>query len=162
MVEDALVLGAGGSSRAVVFGLIERGISCVHLQTGPWSGRACLRTNSAPTSIPSHGRPSAVCCRAPGCWSTHIARHARPARTGTRRRLASVTCGCRRSGICAAGNAVAVGGAGARLKTADGLGMLLHQRCAGLNSGSERARRSRSSFALWWRPISQSFEAEYR
>ena len=30
-VEDALVLGAGGASRAVVFGLIERGISCVHL-----------------------------------------------------------------------------------------------------------------------------------
>jgi shikimate dehydrogenase len=28
---DALVLGAGGSSRAVVFGLIERGISRVHL-----------------------------------------------------------------------------------------------------------------------------------
>ncbi len=30
-VENALVLGAGGSSRAVVFGLIERGISRVHL-----------------------------------------------------------------------------------------------------------------------------------
>jgi shikimate dehydrogenase len=30
-VEEALVLGAGGASRAVVFGLIERGISCVHL-----------------------------------------------------------------------------------------------------------------------------------
>jgi shikimate dehydrogenase len=29
--EEALVLGAGGSSRAVVFGLIERGIKCVHL-----------------------------------------------------------------------------------------------------------------------------------
>jgi shikimate dehydrogenase len=29
--DEALVLGAGGSSRAVVFGLIERGISCVHL-----------------------------------------------------------------------------------------------------------------------------------
>lgn len=29
--EDALVLGAGGSSRAVVFGLIERGITRVHL-----------------------------------------------------------------------------------------------------------------------------------
>jgi shikimate dehydrogenase len=28
---DALVLGAGGSSRAVVFGLIERGVRCVHL-----------------------------------------------------------------------------------------------------------------------------------
>jgi shikimate dehydrogenase len=30
-IEDVLVLGAGGASRAVVFGLIERGISCVHL-----------------------------------------------------------------------------------------------------------------------------------
>jgi|SRR5665213_779807 len=28
---DALVLGAGGASRAVVFGLLERGIPCVHL-----------------------------------------------------------------------------------------------------------------------------------
>jgi shikimate dehydrogenase len=28
---EALVLGAGGSARAVVFGLIERGITCVHL-----------------------------------------------------------------------------------------------------------------------------------
>jgi shikimate dehydrogenase len=30
-IEDALVLGAGGSSRAVIFGLIERGIRRVHL-----------------------------------------------------------------------------------------------------------------------------------
>ena len=30
-IEDALVLGAGGSSRAVVFGLIERGIKHVHV-----------------------------------------------------------------------------------------------------------------------------------
>lgn len=30
-IEDALVLGAGGSSRAVVFGLLERGIKRVHL-----------------------------------------------------------------------------------------------------------------------------------
>jgi shikimate dehydrogenase len=30
-IEEALVLGAGGSSRAVVFGLIERGIQRVHL-----------------------------------------------------------------------------------------------------------------------------------
>jgi shikimate dehydrogenase len=29
--EEALVLGAGGSARAVVFGLIERGTGCVHL-----------------------------------------------------------------------------------------------------------------------------------
>jgi shikimate dehydrogenase len=30
-IDDALVLGAGGSSRAVVFGLVERGIKRVHL-----------------------------------------------------------------------------------------------------------------------------------
>src|SRR6202034_1166498 len=30
-IEEALVLGAGGSSRAVVFGLVERGIKRVHL-----------------------------------------------------------------------------------------------------------------------------------
>jgi shikimate dehydrogenase len=30
-IEDALVLGAGGSSRAVVFGLVERGVKRVHL-----------------------------------------------------------------------------------------------------------------------------------
>jgi shikimate dehydrogenase len=30
-IEEALVLGAGGSARAVVFGLLERGIPCVHL-----------------------------------------------------------------------------------------------------------------------------------
>ncbi|MGE5157450.1 MAG: shikimate dehydrogenase [Gemmatimonas sp.] len=30
-IEDALVLGAGGASRAVVFGLLERGIARVHL-----------------------------------------------------------------------------------------------------------------------------------
>jgi shikimate dehydrogenase len=30
-IKEALVLGAGGSARAVVFGLLERGIPCVHL-----------------------------------------------------------------------------------------------------------------------------------
>ena len=30
-IEQALVLGAGGSARAVLFGLLERGIDCVHL-----------------------------------------------------------------------------------------------------------------------------------
>jgi shikimate dehydrogenase len=31
IADEVLVLGAGGSARAVVFGLIERGIKCVHL-----------------------------------------------------------------------------------------------------------------------------------
>ena len=80
-VEDALVLGAGGSSRAVVFGLIERGIKRVHLvnrtieraralaeQFGAsvhplgWDGlgdllpRAGLLVNT--TSLGMHGQPA--------------------------------------------------------------------------------------------------------
>ena len=79
--EEALVLGAGGSSRAVVFGLLERGIKRVHLanrtvaraealseQFGPnvhavtWDGlddvlpRAKLLVNT--TSLGMHGQPS--------------------------------------------------------------------------------------------------------
>ncbi|MDP3690528.1 shikimate dehydrogenase [Bradyrhizobium sp.] len=79
--EDALVLGAGGSSRAVVFGLIERGIKRVHLanrtldraraladQFGAevhplaWDGidevlpRAGLLVNT--TSLGMHGQPA--------------------------------------------------------------------------------------------------------
>jgi shikimate dehydrogenase len=80
-VEDALVLGAGGSSRAVIFGLIERGIKRVHLanrtieraraladQFGAsvhpvaWDGfgdllpRAGLLVNT--TSLGMHGQPA--------------------------------------------------------------------------------------------------------
>ena len=38
--DEALVLGAGGSSRAVVFGLLERGFGCVHLANRTEIGRA--------------------------------------------------------------------------------------------------------------------------
>jgi shikimate dehydrogenase len=80
-IDDALVLGAGGSSRAVVYGLIERGIKCVHLanrtmeraraladQFGPavhsveWEKigemlpRAGLLVNT--TSLGMHGQPA--------------------------------------------------------------------------------------------------------
>ena len=80
-IEEALVLGAGGSSRAVVFGLVERGIKRVHLanrtldraraladQFGPnvhpvaWDvighllPRAGLLVNT--TSLGMHGQPA--------------------------------------------------------------------------------------------------------
>jgi shikimate dehydrogenase len=79
--DEALVLGAGGSSRAVVFGLLERGVSRIHLanrtiaraealagQFGPnvhpvtWDAinavlpRAKLLVNT--TSLGMHGQPS--------------------------------------------------------------------------------------------------------
>ena len=66
--EDALVLGAGGSSRAVVFGLIERGIKRVHLANRTIERARALAINSAPASCRWHGRRSATCCRAPACW----------------------------------------------------------------------------------------------
>ena len=77
---EAVVLGAGGSARAVVFGLIERGIKCVHLAnrtperaraladqfgasvdpvswdaTGELLPRASLLVNT--TSLGMHGQP---------------------------------------------------------------------------------------------------------
>src|ERR1700688_3831053 len=80
-VEDALVLGAGGSSRAVVFGLIERGVKRVHLANrtleraraladqfgasvdpvswdaiGDFLPRATLLVNT--TSLGMHGQPA--------------------------------------------------------------------------------------------------------
>ena len=65
---DALVLGAGGSSRAVVFGLIERGFKRVHLVNRTPNGRARLPINSALRSIPFHGMSSVTCCREWICW----------------------------------------------------------------------------------------------
>ena len=80
-LEEALVLGAGGASRAVVFGLIERGIERVHLvnrtierahaladqfgdkvHAGAWEAigdllpRAGLLVNT--TSLGMHGQPA--------------------------------------------------------------------------------------------------------
>src|ERR1700693_2357449 len=80
-IDDALVLGAGGSSRAVVFGLIERGIKRVHLANrtleraraladqfgasvhpvawdaiGDFLPRATLLVNT--TSLGMHGQPA--------------------------------------------------------------------------------------------------------
>jgi shikimate dehydrogenase len=46
--EDALVLGAGGSARAVVFGLIERGIKRVHLVNRTLSRAEGLAENYGP------------------------------------------------------------------------------------------------------------------
>src|SRR2546429_66803 len=67
---ETLVLGAGGSSRAVVFGLIERGIRRVHLANRTIERARRWRINSAPALIQSHGMRSAIRCAARNCWST--------------------------------------------------------------------------------------------
>jgi shikimate dehydrogenase len=49
---DALVLGAGGSSRAVIFGLIERGIARVHLANRTLARAQALADQFGPRVIP--------------------------------------------------------------------------------------------------------------
>ena len=50
--EEALVLGAGGSSRAVVFGLLERGVSRVHLANRTIARAEALATAFGPRVQP--------------------------------------------------------------------------------------------------------------
>ncbi|HBF54489.1 MAG TPA: shikimate dehydrogenase, partial [Afipia sp.] len=52
--EDVLVLGAGGSARAVIFGLIERGIRRVHL-----ANRTASRTQVLADQFGAHVQPLA-------------------------------------------------------------------------------------------------------
>jgi shikimate dehydrogenase len=131
-VEDALVLGAGGSSRAVVFGLIERGVKRVHLanrtleraraladqfgaQVHPvsWDAvgdllpRAGLLVNT--TSLGMHGQP--VLEVNVGLLPSHAV-------------VADLVYVPLETPLLAAARARG-------LKTADGLGMLLHQAVRG-------------------------------
>lgn len=130
--EEALVLGAGGSSRAVVFGLLERGIRRVHIanrtiaraetlarQFGPnvhplaWDAiddvlrRARLLVNT--TSLGMHGQPS---------LDIDVARLPQTAVVADLVYVPLLT------PLLAAATACG-------LKTADGLGMLLHQAVRG-------------------------------
>jgi shikimate dehydrogenase len=52
-IEDALVFGAGGSSRAVVFGLIERGIKRIHLVNRTMERAQVLADQFGPTVMPA-------------------------------------------------------------------------------------------------------------
>lgn len=130
--EEALVLGAGGSSRAVVFGLRERGIERIHLanrtmaraetlarQFGPnvqpvtWDSindvlpRARLLVNT--TSLGMHGQPS---------LDVDVAHLPQPAVVADLVYVPLMT------PLLAAAQERG-------LKTADGLGMLLHQAVRG-------------------------------
>ena len=90
--DDALVLGAGGSSRAVVFGLLERGIKRMHLANRTHRPRARAgRSIRRRRSSRRLGCASAICCRAPASWST-------PPRSACTASLRSrsTSAGCRR------------------------------------------------------------------
>jgi shikimate dehydrogenase len=52
-LQDAVVLGAGGSARAVVFGLIERGVSRIHLVNRTLERAEDLRTRFGAAVVPT-------------------------------------------------------------------------------------------------------------
>jgi shikimate dehydrogenase len=129
---EALVLGAGGSSRAVVFGLIERGIRCVHLANRTMERAQALADQFGAAVRPiSWDEVNDVLPRA-GLLvnTTSLGMHGQPALDVDVARL---------SGEAIVADLVYVPletallkAARARgLKTADGLGMLLHQAVRG-------------------------------
>ena len=127
------MLGAGGSARAVVFGLLERGIKTVHL-----ANRTIERAQALAGSIRRE--------RAAGGWdevgellpragllvnTTSLGMHGQP------RARDSMSRGCRDNAVVAdlvyvpLQTALLAAARARGLKTADGLGMLLHQAVRG-------------------------------
>jgi shikimate dehydrogenase len=131
-IDDALVLGAGGSSRAVVFGLVERGIKRVHL-----ANRTIDRARALADQFGAHVHPMAwetigdILPRA-GLLvnTTSLGMHGQPALDLDASLLpphaivADLVYVPLETPLLAAARARG-------LKTADGLGMLLHQAVRG-------------------------------
>jgi shikimate dehydrogenase len=129
---DALVLGAGGSSRAVVFGLIERGIARVHL-----ANRSIDRARTLADQFGARVHPVAweaigeILPRAELLVNTtSLGMHGQPAleidagRLPAHAVVADLVYVPLQTPLLAAAQARG-------LKTADGLGMLLHQAVRG-------------------------------
>ena len=148
---EALVLGAGGSARAVVFGLIERGIKRVHL-----ANRTIDRARALADQFGAGVDPVAwdaigdLLPDAGLLGQHHLARHARPAPACDRCRA-----GCRQQAVVAdlvyvpLETALLAAARARGLRTADGLGMLLHQAVRGFElwfgqrpAGHARAARA--------------------
>jgi shikimate dehydrogenase len=131
-VEEALVLGAGGSSRAVVFGLVERGIKRVHL-----ANRTIDRAQTLADQFGASVHPvawDAIDDLLPGAGllvnTTSLGMHGQPALELDANLLpahaivADLVYVPLETPLLAAAPARG-------LKTADGLGMLLHQAVRG-------------------------------
>ena len=130
--EEALVLGAGGSSRAVVFGLIERGIKRVHL-----ANRTIERARALADQFGAGVHPvawDAIADLLPEAGllvnTTSLGMHGQPAlvidvsRLPPQAVVADLVYVPLETALLAAAQARG-------LRTADGLGMLLHQAVRG-------------------------------
>ena len=111
---DAVVLGAGGSARGVIYGLIERGIA-QHPRRQPHAGAgagACRRGSAPRCSRRNHAALPHLLSRAALLVNTTSLGMTGQPPLRDRSRPAAASGRGRRPGLCAAGNAVA--GRGAR------------------------------------------------
>jgi len=131
-IDDALVLGAGGSSRAVVFGLVERGIKRVHLANRTVERARALADQFGATVHPIAWETIGEALPRAGLLvnTTSLGMHGQPALELDMRLLpshalvADLVYVPLETPLLAAARARG-------LKTADGLGMLLHQAVRG-------------------------------
>jgi shikimate dehydrogenase len=131
-IDDALVLGAGGSSRAVVFGLVERGIKRVHLANRTIERARALADQFGATVQPIAWETIGEALPRAGLLvnTTSLGMHGQPALELDTRLLpshalvADLVYVPLETPLLAAARARG-------LQTADGLGMLLHQAVRG-------------------------------
>src|SRR3982075_3191783 len=131
-VEDALVLGAGGASRAVLFGLIERGIKRVHLANRTTQRARALADQFGASVVPVAWDAIGDLLPRAGLLvnSTSLGMHGQPA--------LELDAGLLPQNAVVADlvyvplqTPLLATAQGRGLKTADGLGMLLHQAVRG-------------------------------
>ena len=131
-IDDALVLGAGGSSRAVVFGLVERGIKRVHLANRTIERARALADQFGATVHPIAWETIGEALPRAGLLvnTTSLGMHGQPALEldtsllPSHALVADLVYVPLETPLLAAARARG-------LKTADGLGMLLHQAVRG-------------------------------
>jgi shikimate dehydrogenase len=131
-IDDALVLGAGGSSRAVVFGLVERGIKRVHLANRTPERARALADQFGETVHPIAWETIGEVLSQAGLLvnTTSLGMHGQPALEldidvlPSHAIVADLVYVPLETPLLAAARARG-------LKTADGLGMLLHQAVRG-------------------------------
>ncbi len=129
---DALVLGAGGAARAVVFGLLERGIRRVHLANRTLARAAALADQFGERVLPAawHAIPDLLPRAGLLVNTTSLGMHGQPALEvdvgllPENAVVADLVYVPLQTPLLAASRA-------RRLRTADGLGMLLHQAVRG-------------------------------
>jgi shikimate dehydrogenase len=126
--QSAVVLGAGGAARAVVFGLIERGVRCVHVVNRSPDRAAVLRRRFGDRVAPSgwHHRNDLLADAGLLVNTTTLGMAGQPPLEIDLRRLAA------RAVVADIVYAplmtpLLAGGQARGLRTVDGLGMLLHQ-----------------------------------